>query len=390
MPEMSSEHALEARTALHAIVTDPSHGAAVLSNPQIMSNLLQDLLPDAPREKSILVAAAAAGLADRLRGHIAGGMDASTAISLTSSSFSAATLFTPEACDWVTGEMAVALGISVPGDAGSAGAAARTSAPDPNSQFTQPPYSPRYQDPSYHPTAAAVSPSAFRPDQGEPSHEQATACPPGGGQASGGDAAPAAPPGWQAGPQGESTLAAPPGRQARPDGQPTPARRKRSTVVLLMAAVAVVAAGVTAAAILASGSTRSGTESFVSTSSYASGSPLALTMVGMFSATGTQTETAPDKWLARLPSGTFVVITKPQKASESVDSSTCVETIRQPGTYTSGDGTGKYSGITGSGTYHVVFMATLLRTSSGTCNTSRAVQGSVSWVVHGGGPITLP
>ena len=371
MPEISSEHASEARVALHAIVTDPSHGVAALSNPQMMSNLLQDLLPDAPREKSILVAAAGAGLATTLRGHIAGGMDASTAISLTSSSFSAITLFTPEACDWVTGEIAVALGISVPGDVGPPGGAARTSAPDPSGQFTHPPSSPGYQDPSYQPTAAAVAPSTFSPEQGAPSYQPATASPPGSGQPSGGGPAPGTPPGWQ----------------------PVPDRRKRSTVVLIVAAVVVVAAGVITAAVLASGSTHSGTESFVSTSSDASGSPLALTMVGVFSATGTQTETGPDKWLARLPGGTFVVITQPQKASDSVDSSTCVLTGQQPGTYTSGKGTGKYAGITGSGTYHLVYKATYPRMSNGTCNTSSSavpVQGSVSWVVHGGGPVKLP
>ena len=75
MPGMSWEHAPEARSALHAIVTDPSHGVAALSSPQTLSNLLKDLLPDAPREKAILVAAAEAGLADTLRGHIARGMD---------------------------------------------------------------------------------------------------------------------------------------------------------------------------------------------------------------------------------------------------------------------------------------------------------------------------
>src|SRR5258708_8883667 len=63
MAEMPWEHAAEARAALNAIVTDPEHGAQVLSSPKTMSNLLKDLLPDAPREKNLLVAAAEAGLA---------------------------------------------------------------------------------------------------------------------------------------------------------------------------------------------------------------------------------------------------------------------------------------------------------------------------------------
>jgi hypothetical protein len=123
MSDMSWEHASEARAALNAIVTDPEHGVAALSNAQTMSNLLKDYLPDAPREKSILVAAAEAGLADTLREHVAQGMDPNTAVRLTASSFSSSTPFTPEACNWVTDEIALALGISQPrGGAGGGGA----------------------------------------------------------------------------------------------------------------------------------------------------------------------------------------------------------------------------------------------------------------------------
>ncbi len=118
---MSWEHASEARAALNAIVTDPEHGVAALSSAQTMSNLLKDLLPDAPREKSILVAAAEAGLANTLRQHVDQGMDPDTAIRLTSSSFSSTTPFTPEACGWVTGEIATALGMSHSGTAGGIG-----------------------------------------------------------------------------------------------------------------------------------------------------------------------------------------------------------------------------------------------------------------------------
>jgi hypothetical protein len=119
---MSWEHATEARAALNAIVTDPEHGVSALSSPQTMSNLLKDLLPDAPREKSILVAAAEAGLADNLRQHVDQGMDPNTAIRLTASSFSSTTPFTPEACNWVTGEIATAMGISHSGGQPGGGA----------------------------------------------------------------------------------------------------------------------------------------------------------------------------------------------------------------------------------------------------------------------------
>ena len=89
----SFEHAAEARAALHAIVSDPVYGAAALSNAQTMSNLLKDFLPDAPREKAVLVAAAEAGLAGSLREHVSQGMDVSTAKRLTASSFASSTPF---------------------------------------------------------------------------------------------------------------------------------------------------------------------------------------------------------------------------------------------------------------------------------------------------------
>jgi hypothetical protein len=131
MSGMAWEHASQARAALNAIVTDPEHGVAVLSNAQMMSNLLKDYLPDAPREKSILVAAAEAGLADTLREHVAQGMDPRTAIRLTASSFSSSTPFTPEACNWVTNEIAIALGLTQPRPPGSGQAGGGEGTPKP-------------------------------------------------------------------------------------------------------------------------------------------------------------------------------------------------------------------------------------------------------------------
>lgn len=57
----------EAHAALRAIVADPRYGPPALSNAQTMSNLLKDMLPDAPRESSVLVAASEAGVAGLLQ-----------------------------------------------------------------------------------------------------------------------------------------------------------------------------------------------------------------------------------------------------------------------------------------------------------------------------------
>jgi hypothetical protein len=110
MPGISSERAHDVREALRTIVADPEHGGGALSNPSMMSNLLKDLLPDAPRETNLLVAAAEANLSGMLREQVAQGIDAGSAIRLAAASLSATTHFTDTACTWVATELAAALG----------------------------------------------------------------------------------------------------------------------------------------------------------------------------------------------------------------------------------------------------------------------------------------
>jgi hypothetical protein len=104
----------EAQNALRAIVSNPVYGIAALSSSQIMANLLKDLLPDAPREISILVAAAEAGVVSNLRDRVSQGMDVGTASAVVAGSFAASTPFKPEACSWAVSEIAGALGLSRP------------------------------------------------------------------------------------------------------------------------------------------------------------------------------------------------------------------------------------------------------------------------------------
>src|SRR5258708_19148966 len=65
----------EAQAALRTIVADPRYGPAALSSSQTMGNVLKDLLPDAPREANVLVAASDPGLAHSLRHHPSQCMD---------------------------------------------------------------------------------------------------------------------------------------------------------------------------------------------------------------------------------------------------------------------------------------------------------------------------
>jgi len=112
MAGIPSEHARDVREALRSVASDPDLGAATLSDPAALSNLLKDLLPDAPREKNLLVSAAEARLPAMMLDHVGQGIDPSSAIRLAAASFGANTHFTPEACDWVATEFAVALNLA--------------------------------------------------------------------------------------------------------------------------------------------------------------------------------------------------------------------------------------------------------------------------------------
>src|SRR5215469_8438635 len=99
------------RRAVRSIVRDPEFGVAALSHPQIMTNLLKDLLPDSPRESALLVAAAQCALPEVLQEYLGEGMDLGTASRLTAGWFAKRMPFTRDACRWLVGEIAVALGV---------------------------------------------------------------------------------------------------------------------------------------------------------------------------------------------------------------------------------------------------------------------------------------
>ena len=99
----------EAQNALRTIAADPRYGPEALSSPQMMTNLLKDMLPDAPREASVLVAAADAGVPAILQRHVAQGMDAGTASQLAAGTLADRTALTADACAWATGSLAAVL-----------------------------------------------------------------------------------------------------------------------------------------------------------------------------------------------------------------------------------------------------------------------------------------
>ena len=101
----------QAGIALRAIVSDPDRGVAALSSAQAMSMALKDLLPDMPRETTVLVAAAEMGLAEALSYHVARGVDPGTVRDKVARSFARHTGFRSAACQWAVDELAVVLGL---------------------------------------------------------------------------------------------------------------------------------------------------------------------------------------------------------------------------------------------------------------------------------------
>jgi hypothetical protein len=102
----------EVRDALNTAVE--GYGKRVLNDPRVLGNLVTDLLPDLPRERSLLVTGAEAGVAAELTQHVEGQrMDADTAVSLVARSLAESRSLEPAASMWVATEYAKALGYQV-------------------------------------------------------------------------------------------------------------------------------------------------------------------------------------------------------------------------------------------------------------------------------------
>jgi hypothetical protein len=102
----------EARDALGTAVA--SYGPRVLSDPHTLGNLVADLLPDLPRERSLLVTGAEAGVAAEMRQHVEDQhIDPDTAVQLVARTLSDRRAIDPVAGLWVASEYAQALGYEV-------------------------------------------------------------------------------------------------------------------------------------------------------------------------------------------------------------------------------------------------------------------------------------
>ena len=103
----------EAHEALGTAVA--SYGQRVLIDPHTLGNLVADLLPDLPRERSLLVAGAEADVAAEMKQHVEDQrIDPDTAVQLVARSLSERRAIDPTAGLWVVSEYAHGPGIPDP------------------------------------------------------------------------------------------------------------------------------------------------------------------------------------------------------------------------------------------------------------------------------------
>ena len=117
---MMTEPQLDARGEAHQALSSvvAAYGPPVLSNPRMLGSLVTDLLPDLPRERSLLVTAAEAGIASELTQRVRNEhVDPGTAVRLVAWSLVERKSIDPGASTWVTTEYAQALGHPVRADA---------------------------------------------------------------------------------------------------------------------------------------------------------------------------------------------------------------------------------------------------------------------------------
>ena len=228
----------EAHEALTSAVAN--YGPRILENPQILGNVVTDLLPDLPREQNLLIAAAEAGVAADLRQHIRiQNLDPGTAVQLVARMLADKKAIDAAASIWVTIEYARAMGYPVPAYV------------PPQSPASAPPQSPAYvppQSPVSAPPGAVYAPpgATSAPPSGPAS------APPSGPASAPSFVSPSAPPYGSATPSippygggGYGHTGAPwsaPSGPTMPGGPPTQGGENRHNRTMMVLAVAVAGA----------------------------------------------------------------------------------------------------------------------------------------------------
>ena len=129
-------------------------------------------------------------------------------------------------------------------------------------------------------------------------------------------------------------------------------------------------------------------EHFQSMTTSATATSLSLIATGVFTAGGVHVPTGATTDTFKFPGGTIKLRHHPIRHTQTVNSRTCLFTARELGTYKLTGGTGKYAGISGSGTYAASILAVLARNSRGKCSMT-LTPAAFQFVINGQGPVKL-
>jgi hypothetical protein len=164
----------------------------------------------------------------------------------------------------------------------------------------------------------------------------------------------------------------------------------RNSIITAIGTVAIAAAiGGTGLAVASthSGTTQTEHLQLVSTSTTSRDSNViaygAFTGAGMDKVTSNNTDTV------TLPGGTFKITHKDVSHTQHFNPATCQFTFGAKATYILGSGTGKYQGLSGSGTAKVSVLGIGARDSAGKCSMSLPPVAQQQ-IIQASGPVTVP
>ena len=110
---------------------------------------------------------------------------------------------------------------------------------------------------------------------------------------------------------------------------------------------------------------------------------------GAFTAAGVDVSGAHNTDTITFPNGTLTLVHKQTGLKQHFDPKTCLFTGTETATYTLGNGTGAYKGVTGSGKATANLLGIAARNSAGKCSMTKAPL-AFHTVINGSGPVTMP
>jgi hypothetical protein len=116
--------------------------------------------------------------------------------------------------------------------------------------------------------------------------------------------------------------------------------------------------------------------------------PISMIATGVFTAGGVDIITSATADIFRFPGGTIKVRHHAVRSTPTVNSRTCLFTVSESGTYKLTGGTGKYAGISGSGTYTLSILAVLARDSKSKCSMA-LTPAATQLILNLHGPVKL-